>query len=184
MPESLIQKVASYCWSNKFLDVFRKYFEDHGPMFADAPEMTGGEHNMEYFELFQDYLKVYENTLTDYLKTIDCTVEELYREVRETQAESTDPYMKMFIDCLLASADYDSFYKVMLREGKKCKANSVAKKNVNDAPSEAKGGGGGGDNAKGSRDADLDRADSKSWSEDRSGGDEGKKSEGKFSDEK
>lgn len=60
MPESLIHKVAAYCWSNKFLDVFRKYFEDHGPMFVDAPEMTGGEHNMEYYELFQDYLKVYE----------------------------------------------------------------------------------------------------------------------------
>jgi hypothetical protein len=41
-------------------DIFRKYFEDHGPMFIDAPEMTGGEHNMQYYELFQDYLKVYE----------------------------------------------------------------------------------------------------------------------------
>jgi hypothetical protein len=29
-------------------------------MFIDAPEMCGGEHNMEYYELFQDYLKVYE----------------------------------------------------------------------------------------------------------------------------
>ena len=135
MPESLIHKVAAYCWSNKFLDVFRKYFEDNGPMFIDAPEMTGGEHNMEYFELFQDYLKVYESTLTEYLKTIDCSVEELYREVsascslalslrcspssflslfqvREVQTESADPYLKMFIECLLASADYDSFYKV------------------------------------------------------------------------
>jgi len=86
--------------------------------------------------------------LTEYLKSIDCSVEELYREVRawrcvgrpstrprvsglrlipspktlppphivsqvrETQTETTDPYLKMFIDCLLASADYDSFYKV------------------------------------------------------------------------
>jgi hypothetical protein len=30
--------------------------------------------------------------------------------------------MKQFIKCLLASADYDSFYRVMAREGKKRKA--------------------------------------------------------------
>ena len=53
-----------------------------------------------------------QNTLTDYLEQIDCTVEELYREVRETQSETTDPFLKTFIDCLLASADYESFYKV------------------------------------------------------------------------
>jgi hypothetical protein len=42
------------------LDIFRKYFEDHGEKFVDAPEMCGGEHNMEYYSLFQDYLVVYE----------------------------------------------------------------------------------------------------------------------------
>ena len=50
--------------------------------------------------------------MTDYLEQIDCTVEELYREVRETQSETSDPFLKTFIDCLLASADYESFYKV------------------------------------------------------------------------
>ena len=39
-------------------------------------------------------------------------MEELYREVRETQSETSDPFLKTFIDCLLASADYESFYKV------------------------------------------------------------------------
>jgi hypothetical protein len=55
---------------------------------------------------------IVQNTLTDYLERIDCTIEELYREVREAQTESTDPFLKTFIDCLLASADYESFYKV------------------------------------------------------------------------
>ena len=59
--ETLVQRVAKYCWSNKFLDVFTKYFTDHAYLFEDAPAMlTGGEHNMEFYTLFQDYLKVYE----------------------------------------------------------------------------------------------------------------------------
>ena len=58
--EGLVKRVAKYCWSNKFLDVFQKYFTDNAYLFEDAPPMTGGEHNMEYYTLFQDYLKVYE----------------------------------------------------------------------------------------------------------------------------
>jgi hypothetical protein len=49
-------------------------------------------------------------------------VEDLYAEVRETKEQTTDAYLLLFIDCLVASADYESFYKVMVKEGKKCKA--------------------------------------------------------------
>lgn len=72
------------------------------------------------------YLEVYEATLTDYLVTLDKGVEEFYAEVRESQDDSMDPYLKTFVDCLLASADYESFYKVMIREGKK-KATQLKK---------------------------------------------------------
>ena len=72
------------------------------------------------------YLEVYEATLTDYLLTLDKGVEEFYAEVRESQDDIMDPYLKTFVDCLLASADYESFYKVMVREGKK-KATQMKK---------------------------------------------------------
>lgn len=119
MPSALVRKVADYCWSNSFLDVFHKYFADHADAFIDAPEMLSGEHNMEYYDLFQKYLLVYEESLTKFVTSIDCSIEEFYAEVREAQDESVDPYLRVFIDCLLASADYESFYKVMVREGKK-----------------------------------------------------------------
>jgi len=119
MPSALIKRVADYCWSNNFLSVFHKFFADHAEAFIGAPEICGGEHNMEYYSLFQLYLGVYEDTLTEYVQTLECSIEEFYREVREAQDETTDPYLKTFIECLLASADYESFYKVMVREGKK-----------------------------------------------------------------
>jgi hypothetical protein len=53
------------------------------------------------------------------LKTIDGSIEEFYRDVRDAQSDCADPYLSMFIDCLLASADYESFYKVMSKEGAK-----------------------------------------------------------------
>ena len=57
--------------------------------------------------------------MESYLKTLDVSIEEFYREVRDAQDETVDPYLQTFIDCLLASADYDSFYKVMSREGER-----------------------------------------------------------------
>ena len=62
-----------------------------------------------------------QNTLTSYLDSLDCPIDEFYREVRKVQKETDDQYLLTFIDCLLASCDYDSFYKVMVREGKKLK---------------------------------------------------------------
>ena len=53
------------------------------------------------------------------MKTIDGSIEEFYRDVRDAQADCADPYLSTFIDCLLASADYESFYKVMAKEGAK-----------------------------------------------------------------
>eukprot|EP01041_Mallomonas_annulata_P003595 gene3595-7145_t len=128
MPTSkLVREVADYCWSNKFLDVFHKFFTDHAPEFYDAPElMEDGEHNMEYFALFQEYLVVYEKTLTDYLRTVGVSIDEFYSELRETQDETTDPYILTFIDCLLASCDYKSFYRVMAKEAKKRKPEAKA----------------------------------------------------------
>lgn len=63
--------------------------------------------------------------MTSYLETLDCSIEDFYREVRNAQHESHEEYIQYFIDCLLASADYDSFYKVMSRHG------SLAKKSAN-----------------------------------------------------
>ena len=91
--------------------------------------------SLEKNESFVYFL--HQRTLTDYLESIDCPIEELYTEVRLTQTETTDPYLKMFIECLLASADYESFYKVMIKEGKKLKA--VTMKKINDPKSPGRG---------------------------------------------
>lgn len=119
MPSSLIHDVANYCWSHKFLDVFHKFFRDYAEEFIDAPEMQSGEHDLKYDALFRKYLSIYEETLETYLKTLDVSIEDFYAEVRQVKEDGDDPFLNTFVRCLLASADYESFYKVMYKEGKK-----------------------------------------------------------------
>jgi hypothetical protein len=74
------------------------------------------------------------------LKKQDIALDEFYQEVRDEQGKSDDPYIQVFIDCLLASADYDSFYKVMAKEGNKSQTLKNLKKKavVPDAKAESK----------------------------------------------
>ena len=53
--------------------------------------------------------------MTKHLEGLDCSIEEFYRDVKDAQHEDNDEYLQYFIDCLLASADYESFYKVRFR---------------------------------------------------------------------
>ncbi len=139
MPSELIKTVADYCWSHNFLDVFHKFFADHAHAFETAPEMCSGEHDMEYSGLFQLYLKVYEDTLTSYLESLDCSIHDFYKEVREYDENADiEPYLKTFIHCLLASADYESFYKVMVREGRKSAYNKSRSIAIANAKAESK----------------------------------------------
>ncbi len=87
---------------------------------------------------------ILQNTLESYLNTLDIPLDEFYREVRDAQEEADDPYISTFIDCLIASTDYDSFYKVMAREGKRSETmkallKSSPKKDIGEKGVESKG---------------------------------------------
>jgi The ARF-like 2 binding protein BART len=123
-----------------------------------------------------------QDTLTEYLETIGCSVEDLYAEVRETREQTTDAYLLLFIDCLVASADYDSFYKVMLKEGKKCKA---LRESNNKGGAAAAAGWVSPDfkaDEKGSSSSTNARSPTVTYASDSKRGDEGKKSDSKGDD--
>ena len=110
-----------------FSDVFRDFFNEHAAAFIDAPQTISGEQNMEYYSLFQRYLKLYENQLLDYIESLNVSMEEFYRELAEV---SNDPEIKdkkllHFVNYLIACTDYESFYKVMTRAAKKLRKNEA-----------------------------------------------------------
>ena len=62
------------------------------------------------------------------MDSIDFAPEEFYSEIASLQEdEDIQPSMQTFINCLLASADYESFYKVMAKQGNQ----RVLKKSLN-----------------------------------------------------
>lgn len=95
MPKySLVEEAANHCWSKNFLEVFREFFAGryishfsidlsdfycfiklaHAETFIDAPQQMSGEQDLRYYTLFQQYLKLYENHLEGYIKSLDVSV--------------------------------------------------------------------------------------------------------------
>jgi len=102
--------------------VFRKYFRDNAEPFIGYPpkrDMESAEHTLEHWDLFQEYLKLYERTLSDWLDDQGVNQADFYDDVRHVQSTTSDPKVQEFVYCLLASCDYDSFYSVMVREASK-----------------------------------------------------------------
>ena len=64
--------------------------------------------------------------MTDYLSTLSISIESFYKSLREEKDKSDVDYQTAyFIDCLIASTTYESFYKVMVRAGIKRKESKI-----------------------------------------------------------
>mmetsp|Transcript_5563 Transcript_5563/g.7883 ORF Transcript_5563/g.7883 Transcript_5563/m.7883 type:complete len:172 (+) Transcript_5563:156-671(+) len=116
---AIVKTAMEYCWSNDFLDIFRKYFREHASSFVGYPSkgnMEAAEHTLEHWDIFQNYLKLYENTLGDWLHDQGINQTDFYSDIQKVQRTTADPKVQEFVYCLLASCDYDSFYSVMVRE--------------------------------------------------------------------
>lgn len=148
MPKyTLVEEAARHCWSKNFMgkssrnyrayifdaylrlflffaETFRQFYADNAEVFYDAPQEIGGEQNLEYYSLFQKYLKLYEDILQDYIESLNVSVTEFYRECADVMndPEIKDKKLLYFVEYLIASADYPSFYKVMTRAAKKLRA--------------------------------------------------------------
>lgn len=103
--------------------MFKKFLEDHAYLFIDAPQELGGEQNLEYYALYQQYLKLYETTLSDYIASLEVSEQEFYKELQQVRDDPNikDKKLIHFVNYLVASTDYESFYKLMGRAAKKAR---------------------------------------------------------------
>jgi hypothetical protein len=118
--------------------VFRDFFAEHAYLFVDAPQIMG-EQDMDQYAIFTKYLKVYENTLTDYIESLDVSIEDFFFQLEDIKNDPKveDKKLLHFCNYLLACTDYPAFYKVMVRAAKKLK-NKKGGDSKSDSKAEAK----------------------------------------------
>lgn len=110
----LMEQVMDYCRTRDFLKIFEDYIINHIKYFKDA---TDDEHRLEWTKIFEDYLKLFEDVLAQFIDKKGGNYAAFYRQCREKQ-ESGTPEEKHFLKLLLASADYQDFSRIMVREAR------------------------------------------------------------------
>lgn len=104
--------------------MFRDFCAKHAAAFIDAPQVEHeGEQNLEYYDLFQRYLRLYEDQMSGFIDSLGASDRAFYEELQEVQedTEIKDKKLKKFVDYLVACTDYPAFYKLMVRAAKKLK---------------------------------------------------------------
>ena len=148
MPEvyPLIKKTADYYWSKtnqkSQRDILKEFMTEHAPKFVDAPLNVGsGEMNLEFYSIYNEYLKCYEDNLMEYIDNkLDASVQEFYEELNLIKDDKNikDKKLLHFVNYLIASTDYASFYKIMIRAAKKLKNPDEGDDNDGEAKAESK----------------------------------------------
>lgn len=153
----LVDAAARHCWSKDGQEVFRNFCAKHAHEFLDAPKFEDQcEQNLVFYDLFQQYLKLYEKQLSGFIDQMDGSDREFYEQLQDVQndTEIKDKKLVKFVAYLIAATEYSAFYKLMYRAAKKIN-NSESKVGADDEGSGSKGGGRG-SSSKGCDDDDDD----------------------------
>lgn len=157
----LMNECCKEFWGKKanLMEESRDFFRKHGEAFIGCPvDPTHGEQNLEMYTLYKQYLKHFESSVEDYIDEKGVTPEEFTAALSYVQDHNIkDKKLKAFVKFLLVCTEYDHFYKVMVREGKKQAMRTADAKGSGGPSSGSKGGGGG---SKSNYDSD-DSADAK-----------------------
>jgi hypothetical protein len=144
----LVDAAASYCWSKDGQEVFRSFCAKHAHQFVEAPKFEEQmEQDLVFYDLFQQYLKLYESQLSGFIDQIEGSDREFYEQLQDVQmdTEIKDKKLVKFVAYLIAATEYRAAKKVN---------NSESKGGGDDEGSGSKGAGRG---SKGGDDEDDDR---------------------------
>lgn len=85
--------------------MFKNFFRDNADIFIDAPLQPLGEQNLEYYAVYQRYLKLYEDKLSSYIESLDISITDFYRELQELMEDNDikDKKLLHFANYLVAS---------------------------------------------------------------------------------
>lgn len=118
----LVAAAAKHCWSKDGQEVFRNFCAKHAHQFLDAPKFEEqSEQNLVFYDLYQQYLKLYESQLSDFIAQMDGTDKEFFEQLEDVQIDTDikDRKLQKFVSYLVAATEYPAFYKLMYRAAKK-----------------------------------------------------------------
>jgi hypothetical protein len=115
----LLTKVQEFCTSSSFEQEFESFAKEHSDTFMASLDYSSneGEHPLEFFEVYQAYLKKFEGKIEDCIIDLGYEPKDFYSECRNVlEDEDLWGSKRFFIEMLLATSEYEHFFVLMQSE--------------------------------------------------------------------
>ncbi|KAF4318387.1 hypothetical protein BBO99_00007441 [Phytophthora kernoviae] len=110
----LVNKVITYFFDN---DEFAHTFETFAEENCHAFDLESEEMKLEYTDIYNEFLALFEKKLEGYIKSQGSTVHEFYELVRQAYQTDRESGTVLCSEILVATADFDVFV-LMMRQTK------------------------------------------------------------------
>ena len=120
----LINSVKSFFYENDdFAEIFEVFAEEN----CDTIDLDEAENKLEYTELHEEFVALFEKQLEGFIEQQGRTVMEFFRILKESQEKDCDSDESIFGQIMLATCDFDVFM-VMMQETKRRKDKRASRK--------------------------------------------------------
>jgi hypothetical protein len=120
----LINSVKSFFYENDdFAEIFEVFAEEN----CDTIDLDEAENKLEYTELHEEFVALFEKQLEGFIEQQGRTVMEFFRILKESQEKDFDSDESIFGQIMLATCDFDVFM-VMMQETKRRKDKRASRK--------------------------------------------------------
>ena len=110
--DSIVAKVGRYFFEDSsFSQTFEQWVSKNAPRID--PSLNDDEYPLEYTALYEEFKKLYEGLLEDYIEREGSSTEAFYAELREATERDEDSSEALMGQIMLATTDFDVFMLMM-----------------------------------------------------------------------
>lgn len=88
MTYDIVREACTYCWGKNFLNVLRDFFAEHAYLFKDCTNDSPPsieEQDLDQYAVYQRYLRLYEETLSEYINSLDVSIEDFFFQLEDVR---------------------------------------------------------------------------------------------------
>ena len=115
---SALEAMKEYCLSDGLENAFEDFCREQKDVFLKCLDLEpGDEHPIEFHNVYLDYLKRFEGKIERFIEGKNFKIIDLYRECSEIlERDEVFGHNRFFVEALLATSEYESFYMLMRSE--------------------------------------------------------------------
>jgi len=123
--ETVFEKVQAFILSEGLEQAFEDFSEEHAQTFMPALDMEpNDEHPMEWHNIYKEYLARFEGKIERFIESEGLSSMEFYKECERILDAETDGFdmRRFFVETLLSTSRYETFFSLMKGEMMRIKA--------------------------------------------------------------